>query len=423
MMLGFCVASANPAGAAERNPTCIVYPFETGAGVPPSSARHITERYAALLGSLGRFRIVSGAALEAQLATGALRRDNMPSLEVAAIKAARLVDAQYAVYGTVTRKAERYTLETGIAGIRAVKILRIVRSHYDGSYGGFARLAPPKNLKTLLGLTELPALPGQPTFPKPPEPTPPRPRPVTPPRPRPPTAAGVPRPAADWDALSRRVHEGLGGRIEIGTRITFFSLIEDHKDSFLGTIDKLDAEQSFSPFKVFAAWRFHPRYGVELTWDSMEVSTVTKWDGHSDGTIEAQGPILSLFGRYPTRTKWTPYASLGLGRFSTRFKPATWWALGYPSNEDYVGAGSPSFSYFGYRRHIGVDSTTALIILAGCDVAIREHLSADLFLRYMAVDIDAHYFITKKGEMFDDRGMTDIPLDNIALGLGVRYAF
>jgi len=445
-MLWLYIALAGQAESAQQPRTCIVYPFETDESVPSSAAQQVTERYAAALRSLGRFRVVSGAALQARLGTGAHERGaRIPSLEVSAIMAARKVNAQFAVYGVVTRSGDRCTLETGIANVDPAKIMRIVRSHYHGSLEGFARLVPPRNVKTLLGVKESDTRPEKATTPKPspgepvprlvappsPRPaTPAPPRPITPPPPRP-AARRRPRPAArrpsrqavDWESLNRRGHELLGGRVEIGTRTTLFSLIKDHKDTFLGTIDQLDARQDLAPYKLFASWRFHPQFGVELTWDAMEVHTVTKWDGHSDGKLEVGGPVLSFFGRYPTGTRWTPYAALGVSYFSATFKPTTWWGLGYPSEEEYLGYGSPSFGYFGLGRHIDPQSAVGLALLAGCDIAIREHLSADVFLRYMSLDVDAHYYITNNGEVFDDRGTTGIPLDNIALGLGVRYAF
>ena len=62
----------------------------------------------------------------------------------------------------------------------------------------------------------------------------------------------------------------------------------------------------------------------------------------------------------------------------------------------------------------------AFVILAGGNAETRENLSADLFLRYLSIEVHCDYFITPYGTLRDDRGRSAVPPSNLALGLGLR---
>ena len=206
----------------------------------------------------------------------------------------------------------------------------------------------------------------------------------------------------------------------IGIRFTHFQLETDRKNTFLGHIDKLEAIQDNAPTKLYADWWFHRYAGVELTWDRVEARTHNDDpEGISDGNIAAQGPIATLMARYPNQTRVTPHVGLGLAFMSISFDEEPWWALGYASPESYAELGSPSVPRNGKTREMLPDSSArGVVVVAGLDVRISRHWSADVYWRSMDLDAKMGYRIA--GEVKDTKS---IPLSNIAMGAGVKYVF
>jgi len=205
----------------------------------------------------------------------------------------------------------------------------------------------------------------------------------------------------------------------IGTRITHFQLETERKNTFLGHIDKLEAIQDNSPTKLYADWWFCRYVGVELTWDCVEARTHNDDpEGISDGNLTAQGPIATLMARYPNKTRVTPHVGFGWAFMSVAFDEEPWWALGYASPESYAELGSPAVARGKTREMLPEDSARGVVVVAGLDVRISRHWSADLYWRNM--DIDTMMGYRTAGDVKDAR---NIPLSNMAMGAGVKYVF
>jgi outer membrane protein W len=212
-------------------------------------------------------------------------------------------------------------------------------------------------------------------------------------------------------------------RLILGTRVTGFILEDAHSGSFLGSINELDAEQDFAPYKVFADYFFLDWLGVELTWDTVAAQTTTAIDGHHDGSLEIAGPILTVVARWVSEYVWTPYAGVGVGLFSGDFTPETWWELAYSSKADWESLGSPHVPRNNRTRNFDVDDPVGLVLTAGTGLYLTEHWSMDFYVRYTDVEIDVDYTIQQKGAVIDDRGTSSVPLSNFAAGVGVAYWF
>lgn len=215
---------------------------------------------------------------------------------------------------------------------------------------------------------------------------------------------------------------GVAGKLEVGSRIVTYSLLDPDGD-FMGSIDHLDEEQDLTPNRFFVDWLFSPYWGVELTWDEIQMSTITMADGHDDGTIMADGPIFTVFGRYPNNSMVTPFAGMGLAFLSGSFDPETWWRLHYPNREYWHNMGSPRTPLGGVTKEVSVDDTVAFVLTGGCDAALTEHFSASIYARLMWGELDADYKILHDGNVTEDRGTHSFPIDNIALGIGIKYSF
>lgn len=212
--------------------------------------------------------------------------------------------------------------------------------------------------------------------------------------------------AADW----------LSGRLEIGTRITHFILLESERgdgkgggESFVGQIHFLEEDQDYMPTKLFADYMFTPRFGLELTWDEFRADTKNDNGGSTDGAAILSGPMLSAIWRFPTDSIFTPYAGLGVALLNGDFDHREEWHI----------EGNT-------RRTIYVDDVVAFPVSAGCAIEIKEHLSGDVYLRYIHANPDARFEKTihsrhtsKLLEDFDG----DFDLSNITIGLGVKYVF
>lgn len=224
---------------------------------------------------------------------------------------------------------------------------------------------------------------------------------------------------ADWFENATR---DVAGKLELGSRVVAYSLLEPDGD-WMGSIDHLDEQQDLMPTRLFADWLFSPYWGIELTWEKIEMTTITLADGHDDGAIMADGPIFSVFCRYPNNSRVTPFAGMGLAFLFGSFDPETWWRLHYPSSEYWNSLGKPDTPLGGFTKELSVDDTVAFVLTGGCDAELTEHFSANIYARLMWGELDADYKIMRDGRVTEDRGTYGFPIDNIALGIGIKYRF
>lgn len=218
----------------------------------------------------------------------------------------------------------------------------------------------------------------------------------------------------------------LEDRLMLGTRLTPAVLLRPtSSDGFLGTIVKLNLQEDFVPWKLFAAYQFTPRWGVELTWDQVVADAVTRAsDQHIDGDFELTGPILSAVYRLEKRGRFQPYGQVGFGWMKGNFDPARWWELGYDKESDWIMLGSPREPRNSITRDIRVDDAPAVVAAAGSRIEIARHWSGDVFLRGMYLETESQFTEMRKGKPIKGVGeVSSIPFSNVALGLGVAYTF
>jgi outer membrane protein W len=211
-------------------------------------------------------------------------------------------------------------------------------------------------------------------------------------------------------------------RLEVGTRITAFALQDTTNPKFLGTINRLKESQSALPLKIFIDWFFHPNWGGELMWDYLRVETGTR-EGNSDGDWTLTGPVLSVIGRYPNDTQWTPYAGLGFAFYNAGFEPEAWWHLGFHSPDEWIAEGSPGESISGLTQNMQPKDPVGIVVQGGCTYEFAADWLLDLHARFTSVEIDDFHVLSVEGTPIDSRGTYKIPLSHISFGIGIRYAF
>lgn len=212
-------------------------------------------------------------------------------------------------------------------------------------------------------------------------------------------------------------------RFEIGLRSTYFGLIEDSReppDSFLGSIDMLDPDDTLDPLPYLNI-KFLPWLGVELGWFEATVKTVKSFDGNTDGDFYMRGPTVMLWVRYPNRTIFTPFIGAGAVFIDPEFRPDPVFFNGFGGDtwEDAVNnynqwqaEGAPEWPNYGYRRNIETEEDiVAFLGAAGFTVRIARYCRLDCSVRYVPYTVVTHFYLSRYGETFQDSGDFDIPMD------------
>ena len=435
----------------EGKPTCAVLPFEAGQDVHKGKTTLMCNRFATLLAKTGKYEIFSTFRMNQILATKRFDHAAYRSMTEYSIAAGKILNVQYVICGRVERTGERYTLLASLVQVETGRIIRTVRSSYTGELDEFVKLAPAPHLKELLGLKEILPVTVAPERPKPEQAVPGKePKPVVKPLkpevilPRyEPSRLPIISPELqleeEWPGpeLWNRTREVLSDHLELGMRMVSFKLLNTKKNTFLGTIDYLDADGG-NPFRIYAHWLFTPYYGIELTWDHVEATTMILYDGHSDGTIVMTGPVVVGFGCLPIDSMiggkavtFVPYAGIGFAILDASFSHEGWWHHGFPGEDpqeaereynEWVATGSPPWPNGGYERTMNLDNTIGLVVMAGCTTEVAENLSVEFYLRYMDAQVDDEFTLSRYGDVFD-RTYATFPMGNFAFGLGVKYAF
>lgn len=243
------------------------------------------------------------------------------------------------------------------------------------------------------------------------------------------TNAPAPNKSVDSEDHDRWVKD----RLLIGTRSAYRILTNEdsgHRGgtygsgTFLGTIYALDESQDLSPFKPFIAYNLTKYISVELAFDQEEADTVAASGSvdKSDGSITLEGPTLTLIGKYPNSSLFTPYLGVGIGFFAADFKESAHWALGYPNEKTYIALGSPSTLYNDRNRRMEVDNVNTLVMCIGTMYRFQPNWHIDLSAQYFKTDVDATFYGYTDG-VLDTQLDGAFPMDNVSIRLGLVYQF
>ena len=212
----------------------------------------------------------------------------------------------------------------------------------------------------------------------------------------------------ELDAPLRRTwQDKLAGRIQVGLRYTHIELRDKDRSNprernYLGSIDKLNTRQADFP-SPFITYKLTDILFVLVSYDwvsARTVKTVTRNNSHTDGIIFLEGPVLAMRVEYPLDGRFTPYAELGMVFYFSSFDHDFEWA--------HVGA----------HRRMRLDDPTGLMLSGGVDIAVNDHWSAQLYLRYVDVETKGSYYLNR-----ELREESKFPLSNYGAGAGVAYAF
>jgi hypothetical protein len=141
---------------------------------------------------------------------------------------------------------------------------------------------------------------------------------------------GAEIPVEMGDSLWNRGLDQLRGRVEIGLRFKWYTFDDDRRpkdgsDDYLGSINAQLEDEDRMPL-LFVSCIINPYLSVGLTYDKVSSITWTQADadknggvGYTDGTIDADGPVLFVMGYYPNDSIVTPFVEVGVVFYSVDF--------------------------------------------------------------------------------------------------------
>ncbi len=196
-------------------------------------------------------------------------------------------------------------------------------------------------------------------------------------------------------------------RYEAGLRSLYMDLAkskqgEPFNGSFIGSINELKPDQQLLPVHPYIQALKpidHYLLGAGLSFDSWTVATED--GGGGDGDVEMDAWTIYLVGRMTTTSKFSPFAELGWAMYNNSFDPDPTW-------------------YAGGRRNFTFDNANGLHLAAGCDYMITPNLSANVYLRYVDVELDGKYIF--RGDSRPPESFV-FPMEHLAYGLGLSYTF
>ena len=195
--------------------------------------------------------------------------------------------------------------------------------------------------------------------------------------------------------------------VALGTRSLFVNLLADSKgrpfeNSFVGSITKLEADQDYAPVRPYAqitALVGPAELGLGISYDSLTVATMDSDGG--DGDIVMDCWMAYLVAAYPNKTRFTPFGEVGLASYQNTFEPFASWAENG-------------------KREFALENSQSIYYAGGCDITLGGNWSANLYLRYMDVEVDGEYIF--RGDSRPSEPFT-FTLEHMAYGVGVKYTF
>lgn len=197
--------------------------------------------------------------------------------------------------------------------------------------------------------------------------------------------------------------------LEIGVRSSHFQLTDSTRgrdNHFLGSLDELIEEQNYTPFP-FIDIRFGQYWAIGLGYDQMRAKTWSRPDpvegeiGHSDGTIDASGPRVSVQCYYPNDSRYTPFAEASLLVYNTYFDHLDAWRNARGDKNSHI---------------LDIEDENGFRLGLGCDISIAEDWLLVLMVERTFLEVDVTYYLY--GEVADE---VTFPLDNTRYGVGVKY--
>jgi len=160
----FMLILVKPGDCAEK-PSCAVLMFSSDEALSEKiSSRYVTNRFAETLGLTGLYDVLDQGEMIKKLS----QKTNETKIEKCAdlgcaVAQGRLLETDYVIYGVFGHIGNLYSLETSLVDVKNGSVIQTAVTDFEGDQDEFAEKVPPENLKSLLGVSELPVLAAAPS--------------------------------------------------------------------------------------------------------------------------------------------------------------------------------------------------------------------------------------------------------------------
>ena len=190
----------------------------------------------------------------------------------------------------------------------------------------------------------------------------------------------------------------IADRLTVGLGIGVASLTDNHrradKDSgftYVGFVNALEDEHAAFLAPEVSWWA--ARYlRLHLSVDHVEGHTRNYNNHRSDGTVRLRGPLFEAQCVIPMLDDtFFPTFGVGAAWEMAKFRPETWWKLGWYSEEEYREGAKPGKARDGHFREIRVDDTLAWTLSAGAAWRPTPRFQLDATLRHVWIEPKCEY--------------------------------
>jgi hypothetical protein len=162
IILFLCCFLSVPAapGNCQEKPKCAVlmlHADEASSDIYEYESGTLTARFAEELTKFGKYEVMDTGEmtkiLSSQKEGGEIKTCK---LKGCAVRSGAALNVDYVIYGVFGHIGNMYSIETNLVEVKTGNLVQQVTTDYEGDRKGFAEKVPPENLKSLLGVSELP---------------------------------------------------------------------------------------------------------------------------------------------------------------------------------------------------------------------------------------------------------------------------
>ncbi len=393
---------------AQAKPKCAVLPFKAKAGFTQEEADLLCNSYRDLLRKSGKYEIMSQNDVNVMIKTRLSHR--AASLTPYYVIVGRTIKADYIITGSVEATTDALWLNTALCDVKKQRINRRIKVFYRGDVDEFMRIAPKSSIERLFrksttqptqgAVAQKPALTPKKTIAKPKIASTPK------VQKKPTKTSSKPR---DYGKTLRTIGDYTHNNLQVGLRMSYYKLIDNENEAFLGSINQLKEDQDYTPH-LFARIRLPMElFWISLGYNKLRAKTWTTAgsgsdpEGYTDGTIELSGPFVLLHFHSEREKDLQWFGEVGFAIYKADFihNPAWRDARGHVD--------SHIMNFY---------DTYGLMLNGGCEFYATDNITLSTYISYTRVDVDMTYYL------YDNKVRdSSFPLSNFGLGLGVQYRF
>jgi hypothetical protein len=156
----FLLVPALP-GYCQEKPSCAVlmlHADEASSDIYGFESRALTSNFSQELKKFGTYDVLDTDEMVKMLSGNAVGGEvKTCKLKGCAVREGKKLNVDYVIYGVFGHIGGMYSIETNLVEVKTGKLVRQVTTDYEGDRVGFAAKVPLENLKSLLGISELPS--------------------------------------------------------------------------------------------------------------------------------------------------------------------------------------------------------------------------------------------------------------------------